>query len=80
MNSAKANEGRPPFPTRFAAKLLLLSFLGVHLLLAADTPASKAAAPTAHADKLSLREHWALQSSAKVEAKGEIISTAAFVK
>src|SRR6202050_4146510 len=77
MNSAKANETRPLFPARFAAPLLLMSFLGAHFLLAADTPASKAA--PAHTDKLALREHWTLQSSAKVEAKGEIISTAAFV-
>src|ERR1700683_2032785 len=77
MNSAKANETRPLFPARFAAPLLLMSFLGAHFLLAADTPASKAA--PAHTDKLALREHWTLQSSAKVEAKGEIVSTAAFV-
>ncbi len=30
-------------------------------------------------EKLALRDHWGLQSSAKVEAKGEVISTAAFV-
>ena len=29
-------------------------------------------------DKLALRDHWTLQSSAKVEAKGETISTPAF--
>jgi exo-1,4-beta-D-glucosaminidase len=82
MNSAKENATRPLFPTRFAAlsllALFLVSFLGAHFLLAADTPASKPAAPAAHTDKLALRDHWALQSSAKVEAKGEIISTVSF--
>jgi exo-1,4-beta-D-glucosaminidase len=77
MNSAKANEKRQPFPTRFAAQLLLMSFLCAHVLLAADTPASKPA-PPANTNKLALRDHWALQSSAKVEAKGEVISTTAF--
>src|SRR5260370_12989076 len=33
----------------------------------------------ASAAKLLLRDHWTLQSSSKVEAKGETISTAAFV-
>ena len=42
-------------------------------------PQSKPAPPAARAEKLALREHWNLQSSAKVEAKGETISTAAFV-
>ena len=80
MNSAKAraNARRAAFSTRFAAQLLLMLFLGAHFLLAADTPASKRTAP-ANTDKLALREHWTLQSSAKVEAKGEIISTPAFV-
>jgi exo-1,4-beta-D-glucosaminidase len=76
MNSAKEKERRPAFSGRLAAHLLLLSFLAAHSLVAADTPASKAAAP---ADKLALRDHWTLQSSAKVEAKGEIISSTAFV-
>ncbi len=79
MNSAKAKERRPASSSRLAAQLLLFSFLGVNSLLAADTPASKPAAPDTHADKLALREHWTLQSSAKVDAKGEIISTPAFV-
>jgi exo-1,4-beta-D-glucosaminidase len=56
----------------------MMSFLSAHFFLAADTPASKRTAP-ANTEKLALREHWTLQSSAKVEAKGEIISTASFV-
>jgi exo-1,4-beta-D-glucosaminidase len=56
----------------FLKSLLTLSVLGTNLLFAANA-SSKAT------DKLVLREHWALQSSTKVDAKGEIISTAAFV-
>src|SRR4029077_1218359 len=52
--------------------------LGSHVLLAAN-PASKPASPAAHADKLVLRDHWTLQSSAKVEAKGETVSTVGFI-
>ena len=78
MNSANATKQCSHFPIQFAARLLMMSFLSAHFLLAADTPAAELAAP-AHADKLALREHWTLQSSAKVEAKGETISTAAFV-
>ena len=55
---------------------LLATLLCSNLALAADT---KPPAPTAPVDKLILRDHWALQSSAKVEAKGETISTASFV-
>jgi exo-1,4-beta-D-glucosaminidase len=56
----------------FLKSLLTLSVLGTNLLFAAN-------ASSKSTDKLVLREHWALQSSAKVDAKGEIISTAAFV-
>jgi exo-1,4-beta-D-glucosaminidase len=72
-----AGKRRPAFPN-LLTHLFLISFLTSHLLLAA-APASKPAGPVAHADKLILRDHWTLQSSAKVDAKGEIISTAAFV-
>jgi exo-1,4-beta-D-glucosaminidase len=58
----------------------MVLFVGTHFLpAAADAPASKPTPPGAPADKLTLRDHWTLQSSAKVEAKGETISTAAFV-
>jgi exo-1,4-beta-D-glucosaminidase len=75
MNSTKEN--RPAFLRLF--QLLVISFFGSHFLLAAGTPASKPAAEAALPVKLVLRERWNLQSSAKVEAKGEIISTPAFV-
>ena len=57
---------------RLSAQLLLVSCLGSHLLLAADPAASHPSAPGAGVDKLILGEHWSLQSSAKVEAKGQI--------
>ncbi len=77
MTSAKRR--RPAFPTRLLAQFLAISFLGSQFLLAADLSASKPSAPNPHADKLLLRDHWTLQSSTKVEAKGEIVSTAAFI-
>ena len=60
------------------AQLFAISLLGSHLLLAANPTTSKPAGPAVHADKLVLRDYWTLQSSAKVEAKGEIVSTPAF--
>jgi exo-1,4-beta-D-glucosaminidase len=58
--------------------LFVLALLGSHFALAAD-PNPKAAPQDVLPEKLALRDHWALQSSAKFEAKGEMISTAAFV-
>jgi exo-1,4-beta-D-glucosaminidase len=75
MNSAN----RPAFPARLLAQLLMLSLFGAHFLLAADPSASKPSAPTTSADKLPLRDHWTLQSSAKFDAKGEVVSTSAFI-
>jgi exo-1,4-beta-D-glucosaminidase len=67
-------------PRAFPQFLLLLTLcLGSRFLLAADPATPKPASPTANADKLPLREHWTLQSSAKVEAKGEVVSTATFI-
>ncbi len=65
---------------KFARQLavFVLALLGPHFALAAD-PNSKAAPQDVLPEKLALRDHWALQSSAKFEAKGEMISTAAFV-
>ena len=60
-----------------SAHLFLISILGSRSLLAADPAASKRARPVPAAE-LVLGDHWTLQTSAKVEAKGEIISTAAF--
>jgi exo-1,4-beta-D-glucosaminidase len=68
MNFTK--ERWPAFPSRSLTCLFLILFLGSHFVLAADPSTSS---------KLPLRDHWTLQSSAKVDAKGEIISTPAFV-
>jgi exo-1,4-beta-D-glucosaminidase len=77
-----AEERRTALTSRSLACLFLILFLGSRLLPAANratSPSSGPGAPNEKTDKLPLREHWALQSSAKVDAKGEIISTAAFV-
>jgi exo-1,4-beta-D-glucosaminidase len=55
----------------FLARLLILAF---PLSLAAGAQSAASTSPEA----LPLRDHWALQSSAKIEAKGEVISTLAF--
>ena len=51
---------------------ILLKLFWSHLCLFAQTPATTK--PAAEA-RLALREGWSLQTSAKVEAKGEVIST-----
>jgi exo-1,4-beta-D-glucosaminidase len=65
------------------AQLLAISILASHFLLAANPADSKTAAQkeksAVETEKLVLRENWALQSSSKVEAQGETISSAAFV-
>src|SRR6201993_4106391 len=59
--------------------LLLTQFLLSSFLAAQQkTPAATVEKPAAET-KLTLREGWALETSAKVEAKGEVISTPAFV-
>jgi len=73
MNSIR----RPAFPN-LLAQLFLISILSSHVLLAADPAAAKSAHP-APAAELVLGDHWTLQTSAKVEAKGETISTTAFI-
>jgi exo-1,4-beta-D-glucosaminidase len=73
MTSAR----RLTFPGHLLAQLWVILSIGSHFLLA-DTTASKPG-PAAHTEELVLRSHWTLQSSAQVEAKGEIVSTAAFV-
>jgi exo-1,4-beta-D-glucosaminidase len=60
----------------FRAAILFLVFPGALLMLedaAGQQPAAKAGG-----DKLVLRDHWAVQSSAKVDAAGSVISTAKF--
>jgi exo-1,4-beta-D-glucosaminidase len=76
MNSAR--KGRHAFPSLWLAQLLVIALLGSQFLVASDATASKTG-QGARTDKLVLRDHWTLQSSAKVEAKGEIVSTAGFV-
>jgi exo-1,4-beta-D-glucosaminidase len=77
MNSTRTTKSQPAFSTRLLAQFFLISFLASRLLLAADSPASKPSSP--QSEKLLLRDHWTLQSSAKFESKGETISTPAFV-
>ena len=78
MNSGKGLRSLRPL----LAHLLALSCFGLHLLWAADAPAKRAgnrsADKSSHSETLVLRDSWALQSSAKVDAKGEVISTPAF--
>ena len=73
MNSRK----RLTFPTFLLAHFLVLISLGSHLLLATD--ASKPADKEPHSEKLVLRDSWTLQSSAKVDTKGEVVSTPGFI-
>src|SRR5580700_7348489 len=74
MNRAR----RLAFPRRLLAQFFVMSILGSHLL--ADNPAAPNSSDQGTStEKLILRDHWTLESSAKVEAKGEIVSTAAFV-
>ena len=65
------------FPKQAWAHWLVISLLVSCSALAADQPSSKSAA-NAPTEKLVLRDHWTLQSSAKVEAAGAIISTPSF--
>ena len=66
-------------PSHLLAQLLIVSFLGSGLLLAADANDSHPSDEGKPHQKLFLRDHWDLQSSAKFEGKGEVVSTAAFV-
>ncbi|MCU1301421.1 MAG: glycoside hydrolase family 2, sugar binding [Candidatus Sulfotelmatobacter sp.] len=61
------------------AQFLCISFLGSQILLAADTPASKAKTPKASGGQLFLRDHWTMQTSAKVVAKGEVVASRGFI-
>ena len=72
MNSRKL-----AIPSFVLFPLILVSFLA-----AQNPPAHKSAtAPAGHSSeaRLPLHQGWSLQSSAKVEAKGEVISTPGFV-
>ncbi|MFY9949075.1 MAG: sugar-binding domain-containing protein, partial [Candidatus Sulfotelmatobacter sp.] len=65
------------FQSRPPLQLLAILFLVSHFVLAADSTVSKSPEQDGAA-KLVLRENWALQSSAKVEAKGDAISSTGF--
>jgi exo-1,4-beta-D-glucosaminidase len=55
-----------------------ISCFGPRLLLASDRATSQPSA-VGTANQIMLADHWSLQSSAKVDAKGEVVSTAAFL-
>jgi len=60
-------------PTRLLPQLFAIVFLGSHFLLAVDPAATQTTS------KLLLHDHWTIQSSAKIDARGEEISTSAFI-
>ncbi|MGA2019857.1 MAG: hypothetical protein ABSH02_04645, partial [Candidatus Sulfotelmatobacter sp.] len=66
------------FQSRLLAQLLAILFVS-NFALAADPAAAKSPNQNIAAEKLVLRDHWALQSSAKIEGKGEVLSTLGFV-
>src|SRR5579863_757954 len=70
MIRSTMNSGKPSAVTL----LVVIQFLLVSSLLAQNPAATKQAAEA----KLTLRDGWSLQTSAKVEAKGEVISTPQF--
>src|SRR3984957_14271891 len=72
MNSGK----RLAITVSFFAQFLLASFLIQTIFI---QPAVSQEANSQNAAKLALREGWSLQSSSKVEAKGEVISTPQFM-
>jgi len=63
------------------AQLLATLFLGSQLFFAAAVNPAASAPPqeASQPERFPLRDHWTLQSSAKVEAQGEAISTLTFV-
>ncbi|MFZ0817032.1 MAG: sugar-binding domain-containing protein [Candidatus Sulfotelmatobacter sp.] len=77
MKSAKTRKRRPALLS-LLAQLFVISLLTSHFVLAADNPATKPSGTATQAE-LALHDHWTLQTSAKVETKGEVISTTAFV-
>ena len=75
MNSGKRNSSK-----RLAVTLFVLaqSFLASSLFAQEAHPAKSAAPQPAAEARLPLHDGWSLQTSAKVEAKGEVISTPQF--
>jgi exo-1,4-beta-D-glucosaminidase len=74
MNPSK----RLVFFLHLFAHLFVISIL-VPCLSAANPAVSNASSQITSNEKLVLRDDWTLQSSAKVKAKGEVVSAAAFV-
>ena len=68
---------KPGKPLSFTVFLLAQFILSSFLAAQQKTPAAPAEKGVSE-PKFTLREGWALQTSAKVEAKGEVISTPAF--
>jgi exo-1,4-beta-D-glucosaminidase len=62
----------------FLAILIILSLVSLWAS-AKDSLGDKSAAEATPSENLRLADGWALQSSSKVEAKGDVISTASFV-
>jgi exo-1,4-beta-D-glucosaminidase len=85
MNSGKPTSGKRLAVILFffvLAQFILVSSLPAQTKTPATSPAKvqgKTEAPHAAEGRLTLREGWSLQTSAKVEAKGEVISTPKFV-
>jgi exo-1,4-beta-D-glucosaminidase len=66
------------FQSYSAAQLLAILFLLSHFALGAAPAAPESPDQNPPVEKLVLRDHWSLQTSAKVEAKGEVVSTVGF--
>jgi exo-1,4-beta-D-glucosaminidase len=73
------NSGRPLAVTFSVLAQFLLASSLMQLILTQPLVCQDAAKHPGMQDQLALHEGWALQSSAKVEAKGEVISTGQFV-
>jgi exo-1,4-beta-D-glucosaminidase len=67
------------FGRNFPAAILIILLLASHCAFSKDSLGDKSPGASAPVEKLALTEHWALQSSSKVDAKGDSISTASFV-
>jgi exo-1,4-beta-D-glucosaminidase len=69
----------PLFRARSLAQFFAILFLSTRFVLAA-APSAPSTPPVSETqqEKLALRDHWGLQSSTKVDASGETISTPAF--
>ena len=68
---------RSYLPAQLLAILFLL-FLLSHFALGAGSAASKSPDHNSPVERVFLRDHWTLQTSTKVEAKGEVVSTVGF--